>query len=212
MKRITITLVRHGETNFNKLKKIQGSSDIELSENGIQQAEKYKINKDNIYDVAIHSPLIRSKQTLELICEKLVNKPKFIESNLITERGYGIFEGLTEEEIKISFSDIYEKWKSNENTEISNAETIDNVVVRIKNFINFLINTNYKNVIAVTHSGFLFTLYKFINDIDLGTRPTEIYFNNYSNNILQVTYDNKEIILLLIANNGIKYKKKFDKF
>jgi broad specificity phosphatase PhoE len=141
-----------------------------------------------------------------------VNKPKFIESNLITERGYGIFEGLAEEEIKISFPDIYEKWKSNENTEISNAETIDNVVVRIKNFINFLINTNYKNVIAVTHSGFLFTLYKFINDIDLGTRPTEIYFNNYSNNILQVTYDNKEIILLLIANNGIKYKKKFDKF
>ena len=65
MKRVTVTLLRHGQTIYNMQKKIQGSSDIELSEIGIQQAEKYKINENNIYDIAIHSPLIRSKQTLE---------------------------------------------------------------------------------------------------------------------------------------------------
>ena len=207
MKRVTVTLVRHGQTIYNMQKKIQGSSDIELSEIGTQQAINYKINENNIYDIAIHSPLIRSKQTLELICESLKTKPEFLQSELITERGYGIFEGLTEEEIQTSFPDIYEKWKLNENTEINNAEAIDDVVVRIKNFVKFLINTDYKNIIAVTHSGFLFTLYKYITETNLGERPSEISFPNCCNNILTISYDETEIKLNLFANNGMKYNK-----
>lgn len=211
MKRVKITLVRHGQTIYNMQKKIQGSSDIELSEIGTQQAKNYKINENNIYDIAIHSPLIRSKQTLELICESLKTKPEFLQSELITERGYGIFEGLTDEEIQISFPDIYEKWKLNENTEINNAEAIDDVVVRIKNFLNFLISTDYKNIIAVTHSGFLFTLYKYITDTNLGERPSEISFPNCCNNILTISYDETKINLKLFANNGNKYDKELNR-
>ena len=43
MKRVTVTLVRHGQTIYNMQKKIQGSSDIELSEIGTQQAKNYNI-------------------------------------------------------------------------------------------------------------------------------------------------------------------------
>lgn len=197
MKRIRVCLIRHGQTEYNKLYKIQGSSNIELSDTGIKQAENFQIDKSYIFDIAFHSPLSRSKKTLEIICNKLKNKPNMMELDLITERSYGIFEGLTENEIEICYPDIYKKWKIDENTIINNAESIDDVVNRIKKFLNFLISSNYKNIMIVTHSGYLFALYKFITNTKLGIRPDNIKFPNCCLSILEIEYNNNLINLKL---------------
>ena len=56
-----IYFVRHGKTEWNKLKKMQGSADIPLNEEGIEQAYKTKELISNIeFDCAICSPLTRT--------------------------------------------------------------------------------------------------------------------------------------------------------
>ena len=201
MKETTINFVRHGQTIYNKLGKIQGSSDISLSEVGKQQAKDFKIDRSTIYDMAFHSSLSRSRETLRIICDKLNFKPNFNLDNLIIERSYGIFEGLTDEEILEKYPKLYNAWKNNENTPIENSETIENVVERIKRFISFIISCNYKNVIVVTHSGVLYALYKYISKTPLGDRPKNITFDNCSSNILKILYDENNINLKFFIGN-----------
>ena len=201
MKEITINLIRHGQTIYNKLGKIQGSSNINLSEVGRQQAKDFRIEPNINYDIAFHSSLSRSKETLEIICDKLNFKPFFKVENLIIERSYGIFEGLTNDEILEKYPKLYNAWKKNENTPIENSETIENVVERIKRFISLIISCNYKNVIVVTHSGVLYALYKYISKTPLGDRPKNITFDNCSSNILKIFYDENNIHLKFFIGN-----------
>lgn len=193
MKTIKINLIRHGETMFNRLRKIQGSSNIDLSSLGVKQAQEVKLDEN--FDIAIHSSLNRSKDTLDIICNNLKKSPNKILNDLVIERGYGIFEGLTENEICEKYPLLYSEWKRNENIKIQDAETVEDVIERIKKFISTIIESEYKNVLVVTHSGVLFALYKFIEEIDIGFRPNNIKFANCSNNLLEIKFDENNINL-----------------
>ena len=63
-----IYFVRHGSTEWNKLYKCQGKADISLSQEGIDQAkETAKALKNVKLDACFCSPLLRAKQTFEVI-------------------------------------------------------------------------------------------------------------------------------------------------
>ena len=176
----TIHFIRHGQTRYNLEKKIQGSVDIPLSDIGIKQAEDFDIKTClPKYDIAYHSSLCRSKKTLEIILGKLENPPnKIIMSDLIKERSYGIFEGLHETEIESKYPETFYKWKLDENTNILDADPIEIVITRLLDFVDMIAKSDDTNIIAVTHSGVLYSLYKYITDLDLGVRPKELYFHN----------------------------------
>jgi broad specificity phosphatase PhoE len=130
---------------------------------------------------------------LEIILEsKNINVEKKM-STLLTERGYGCFEGLQDNVIKSKYPDIYEKWKEDENTEIEGAEKIESVVKRIQIFMKNMIDNNHQNVLAVTHSGVLYVLYKYITNTKLGVRPGEISFPNCCSVYLDIYHTNKII-------------------
>ena len=66
-----IYVTRHGQTEWNALKKVMGKIDIPLSEIGLEQAKQTKTNlKDKHIDLIICSPLIRAKQTADIINEE----------------------------------------------------------------------------------------------------------------------------------------------
>ena len=188
-----IYFVRHGQTIFNKMKKIQGSSDIELSDEGKLQANNVKLDYLN-FDMLIHSGLKRSKETLDIIKKNYNLKGEYIKNDNIIERGYGIFEGLTEDDIKSKHFDLYEKWKENENTCIEGSESIDNVIKRFLKFIEYVKNSNGNNILAVTHSGFLYAIYKYITNTDLGIRP-DIKFPNCCVVVLNIKDTHLELII-----------------
>ena len=63
-----ITLVRHAETMFNENNKIQGSSNIKLSDKGVRNVLKLRDKiKDEHYDICLMSPLSRAVETAFLL-------------------------------------------------------------------------------------------------------------------------------------------------
>lgn len=93
----TICLVRHGETDWNAAKRIQGRTHIPLNDTGKWQAEQTGLYlKDAHWDVVISSPLTRAKETAHLIL-KHVDAPLVLMDDFI-ERDYGDAEGMSFEE------------------------------------------------------------------------------------------------------------------
>lgn len=88
----TIYIVRHGETEWNKLKKIQGHTDIPLNSIGKAQArELQKKLKDVHFDHVFSSDLLRARQTAEIIT--LERKIVIQTTKVLRERCFGKLEG-----------------------------------------------------------------------------------------------------------------------
>lgn len=86
-------LIRHGETAWNTLGKLQGKTDIPLNEHGICLAEKTgKGLFDVPFDMAFTSPLKRAVETAEIIMGE--RKAPVIADKRIEEIGFGSYEGL----------------------------------------------------------------------------------------------------------------------
>ena len=63
-----ILITRHGQTDWNLQKKVQGRADISLNENGKNEAKEiHNKLKDEKIDLIISSPLDRTRETSELI-------------------------------------------------------------------------------------------------------------------------------------------------
>ncbi len=143
-----LLVTRHGQTDWNIARKIQGSTDIELNETGILQAKatREKLLTEKI-DVIISSPLKRAKKTAELIASGR-DIPIIIDSD-IKERYFGKFEGKTPEEF-----DFDEIWNYKLNKKYEDAENIGDLFDRIQKFLN-KIQKDYpdKTVLLVTHGG-----------------------------------------------------------
>jgi len=141
-----IYVVRHGETDWNIAKKLQGSTDIELNEVGLKQAKELadKI-KDIKFDVCFCSPLKRTRKTCEIAF-----KGKVIFDNRLVERFYGNLEGAIAVKSNPLFHDAW-----NSNKQIKNfIESISEVEERVFNLLDE-IRANYKgkNILIITHGG-----------------------------------------------------------
>jgi broad specificity phosphatase PhoE len=99
-----ITLLRHGESVGNAESRWQGQADYPLTDNGRAQAhalaDRWK-NEEVQFDLAISSPLIRARETTEIIAQVLGLKIEF--DPLWLERDNGEFSGLTAHEVRHNF-------------------------------------------------------------------------------------------------------------
>ena len=87
-----IYIVRHGLTECNKLKKLQGAADVPLAKEGILLAEKTgEALKDVKFDICFTSPLSRARQTAECVLGDR-NVP-IIPDKRIQEINFGDLEG-----------------------------------------------------------------------------------------------------------------------
>ena len=86
-------MIRHGETDFNRQRRIQGQSDIPLNAWGRELARRTGKGLEDVrFDLVVTSPLIRAKETAQLIVgEKSI---PFIEEPRIQEIAFGEYEGL----------------------------------------------------------------------------------------------------------------------
>lgn len=194
-------LVRHGESEWNKLKKVQGQKDVPLTEKGIEQAKligKRLINEgiEKIYT----SDLKRAYDTARII-GKMLNI-KVIPSKELREINFGIWEGLTNDIIKSKFSKEHELWLKNpEMLKVEGAESILDLQLRAMNEINKIISDeNIDNVLIVSHSATLKTIILGLLNMDIGYFKN-MTLNNVSLSIIEFRQYNRVLTLLNDTNH-----------
>ena len=152
-------VVRHGETIWNKEKRVQGISDIPLSEKGIKDAFELQTLVSTLkLDVVISSPLTRARETAKI----LVNSTLPINTDdRIKERDWGLNEGAM-----IDSVDRWDCWDVILNTKVNNIEPIQDFMYRVSSFLEDIkIRYKNKNVLVVTHSAVIRVIHYMLGGI-----------------------------------------------
>ncbi len=176
-----LILVRHGESEWNAKGIWTGLIDIPLSEKGREEARLVASALKGIkIDIAYTSPLIRAKQTLDVI-RNVLDYPNLMtfEDKALNERDYGELTGKNKWEIKKRYGEekflqIRRDW----DVPIPDGETLKDVYNRVvpyyqKEILPKLIDG--KNVLIVAHGNSLRALVKYLENIsDKGVEKLEI--------------------------------------
>ncbi len=167
-----LVLVRHGESEWNKLGKWTGLTDVHLSETGKKQAEKMGKLVENIqFSNIFISKLIRTQETLDFMKksdEKLSEVPteKIEELN---ERDYGDYTGKNKWEIEKSIGEEeFQKLRRGWDYPVPGGENLKMVYDRtIPFFINRIlpILIEGKNVLVVAHGNSIRSIIKYIENV-----------------------------------------------
>ena len=155
-----IMLVRHGKTAWNGTGKIQGHSDIELDEIGIEQAKKLAAHCpfDKV-DAIYSSDLQRARVTAEILAEKF-NLPVQTMVEL-REVHFGDWEGKIFSELeKVEPENVKKFFRKPDELKINNAETFFEAQARAMASLKRIIasNKNDAQIIVVAHGAITRTI------------------------------------------------------
>ena len=197
-----ILLIRHGQSEWNKLNLFTGFKNVELSEQGIEEANKAGQNfkKLNLkFDLVFTSELKRAQDTAKIILENLDqlddlnSKSKIIESFNLNERDYGDLTGLDKKETAEKFGDEQvHKWRRGYSDQPPNGESLEDVVNRVKTYFDSDIlpsinNSENNNILIAAHGNSMRALLivmkiyssNDINSVELSTGiPIHIHFED----------------------------------
>lgn len=177
-----ILLIRHGETAWNAVKRLQGHLDIPLNAEGERQAAALgQALLDEPLDAIISSDLQRARQTAEAIAA-----PRGM--TVQTERGlrercYGAFEGLLYADIQRHYPEAHAAWQARDidarfPAGVNAAETMREFSQRVIGTITRLVNENkYRKVALVAHGGVLECAYRAAHGMDFARKRDFDIFN-----------------------------------
>ncbi|WP_123053247.1 histidine phosphatase family protein [Clostridium sp. JN-1] len=153
-----LLLIRHGETEWNIKGKFQGCHDINLSNQGIRQAQFLKEKLNYKFDFIYTSPLIRAIKTAKIICKDNNNNLKPIVENDLREINFGKWEGLTIDEIKNNYPIQYQSWATDKITAplVGGDLSLRKASIRARDAIIKIAKLHKgKRIVIVSHGGIL---------------------------------------------------------
>lgn len=124
-------LVRHGQTDWNRVRRIQGQSDIQLNAAGLAQAEAFALSlSEQHYDLLISSDLQRAVQTARVISARL-SLPVRCDQRL-REVNHGDWEGMLISDVLQQFGKEYAAFRTEpEHSRAPGGESLNEAVRRI---------------------------------------------------------------------------------
>lgn len=162
----TLVLVRHGETLWNKVGKFQGQKNLPLSKGGIVQAKSLAAYFESwAIDMIVSSDLKRASYTAELIAEPHNITVKT--DARLREFSFGVWEGLTRQEVITEYSELYLRRKTDINTKIPGGETGSQMLDRVKDWLRDISDSKFQCVLAVSHGGTIRAILAAILNIDV---------------------------------------------
>lgn len=153
----TLYLVRHGQTDWNVSRTIQGQKDIPLNKVGESQAAALSDKLKSIhFDALFSSDLLRAKRTAEIL--NLERQLAHVTTNALRERYFGAYEGKKMDDSFSKLHSLLEKYKTHPHFEESKVETSDSLTSRALTFIRE-ISVAYagQSVLLVTHGDLMIT-------------------------------------------------------
>lgn len=198
-------IIRHGETEDNKKRIIQGKKEGELSKKGIMQSEALAecLSNEKI-ELILTSNLKRAKETAKII-SKFHPKAKILTKDELDERDYGIYNGL-------KASDVDKKHPS--------VESEKSLSDRAKKISDFLKSCQFQNVAIVAHGSINKRLIKILSN-----KENTDFLKNGSLSVIEIeegknklvklndiNHLDKEIILMGGGDYRNNENKKIDEF
>lgn len=204
-----IYILRHGETPWNRLKKLQGSTDISLNEKGIEYAELTRegfAREGLVFDHAFVSPLSRAKETADII---LMHRgvPAVVDSGL-TEMNFGTIEGMCIDDTqdRAHFPNAYACFYDTEKyVPEGKGETFEQVHERIRHFIQkqlVPLEEIAEHVLVVCHGGILRTFLSVAEHKDL-----KDFWNVYQPNCCVNVFEMKHGELNVLEVGKVYYEE-----
>jgi probable phosphoglycerate mutase len=180
-----VLFIRHGETAWNRVKRIQGHIDIPLAESGFAQAERlaarltrkahaalsahavHAARDGTALDAIYSSDLQRAQQTAQPTASAL-GLPLQLRDGL-RERAYGVFQGHDSQEIAQRFPDAYVVWQTrNPGFAPEGGESLRAFYHRVVHAVTSIVAAHPGGRIAcVTHGGVLDCIYRHARGLPL---------------------------------------------
>ncbi|MDE5052793.1 phosphoglycerate mutase family protein (plasmid) [Niallia taxi] len=189
----TLYLMRHGQTLFNKRRKIQGWCDSPLTELGIKQAEaaaNYFNDQHIIFDQAYCSTSERTSDTLEV-----VTKIPYTRLKGLKEWNFGTFEGESEDlNPPLPYNDFFVKYGGEDQKEVQ---------LRMNATCQKIMEEDNEVVLAVSHGASCRNFMRYWEHTSTITQEAKI--GNCC--ILKFEYENKEFKLVEIINHDFNDRR-----
>ena len=170
-----VLIIRHGQTDWNKQKLLQGHSDIPLNRKGRMQALALaETLQHETLDGIYSSDLLRAFDTAEEIAKQhqlLVRADRDLR-----ERCYGAFEGMNPKDIEEQYPESHARWHAADPDHVfppgeREAETIREFQHRVLAALKRCVEPHPgKKIAIVTHFGIIEAAFRVAHNIPLGTR------------------------------------------
>ncbi len=156
-----LCVVRHGETDWNVARRIQGQTDIPLNATGRAQALAMAYNAGHHHFQALFSSdLSRARDTAQALADHLDLKLETTAG--LRERHYGIFQGITADEGARRYPDAHAHYIQRDlHYDFATGESLQDFAARIRQSLDWIVRHHTGQTIAiVTHAGVLDILYR----------------------------------------------------
>ena len=192
MKETEIILIRHGETEWNSQKRMQGHSNSDLSSVGQAQIQALGQWMKNVpFDHIYSSDSLRAKQTAEAITQFSGHELKI--DLRLREKNLGVFEGLTSEEARERHPEVFRLFKTaGSKYVIDEGESTQQLQDRALEIVEEIrIKHPEERVLLVTHGGFIRVVMKHSLGLSLET-PTRFLIRNTG--VFRLVWEDKWIV------------------
>lgn len=156
----TLIIVRSCTTDWNKTKRIQGTVDVPLNEEGKAAAEKISSQLSNLeINCIFSSSLSRSFETAQVIARNHSIKTKKIKELNALNRG--LWQGLCVDEIKKRYKKQYSLWMSSPfSTKPPKGEGLKEAYDRVVNTVQKIIDKHKNGIICIVSHNIVISLIK----------------------------------------------------
>ncbi|HLR20371.1 MAG TPA: histidine phosphatase family protein [Tissierellaceae bacterium] len=164
---MNLYIIRHGQTEWNVQKRLQGWKNSNLTKQGMKNTENlsYRL-KDIEFDYIYSSPQERAIDTANII-----KRDKDIDINILDglkEIGFGTWEGMDIDTINSKFGDKFETYLNRPHLyEPIDGESFEDIFKRVRKSLTDIINNGGDNVFIVSHGVTIKVLTAIIKDIPL---------------------------------------------
>jgi len=145
-----IILVRHGQTEWNRVERFRGRADVPLNETGLAQAEVTgkRIFNEWRPEAVYSSPLSRAVRTAEIIAGHFDLSVQVHPG--LTDIDYGQWQGLTPEEVRERWPEMIDDWYNKpDSIRIPGGETLEELRTRLLRAIDELVKRHDGQTIVV---------------------------------------------------------------
>jgi len=183
-----IHLIRHGETNWNKEKRIQGRSESTLTAEGKQQAAGLRVQLAGIEHVYCSSS-VRTRETADILFEGSSATIEY--SDELREIFLGSWEGALWPQMLLTFPEVAQAfWERPHEFKLAGAETFLDVQQRgVKKFLEIVTDSSTSDIAIISHGVLIKSILCYLEQRPLARLWEPPHLHNCAHSIVQISGD-----------------------